>query len=389
MRQTACSHLLLVVLTLGLTTCPLSAGEVKPIAGGTLITPPSEVLGKLLGPLTPISTASTAGGITPFDQTLLTRGREFADAFPGKVDKDLSGDGRIDIGDYLFYDLPLVFYRLHFRTGDPQWREHARTAAKAWRDHPGNRKIAAYLAKDWSVWPALNNQPRCMGSLGLAILALEADDAEARAIVINQAKLLEATYLYGTYQSLTDPVMPLGDPRECGYTLMTLVAATVLGDDHRKSAKDLLDRIIERQRPDGQWLAKDAKFPDGGYTSNFMTGILNEALVLYDQAIGDPRILPAIERNLAWTWKTQWVAADQGFQYHSLGATQTDGILGALMVQAWGYAHAKTGKAEYLTQGRAIITGITTRGFKEIWGVKQYAQVFRASPLFFGFSASR
>ena len=42
---------------------------------------------------------------------------------------------------------------------------------------------------------------------------------------------------------LTNPVMALGDPRECGYSLMALLAATVVGEDHRKSAKDLLDHI--------------------------------------------------------------------------------------------------------------------------------------------------
>lgn len=364
---------------------PAGAGEPAP-SPGTLIKPPSETLGLLLGPLTRLDATAA---VSPFDQVLLARGREFADAFPGTIDKDLSGDGRVDVGDYVFYDLPLVLYRIHYRTGDPAWRERARTVGKAWSEHPGNRRIAAWLAKDWSAWPQLVNQPRCMGTLGLAVRALEADDAEARAVVHHHARLLEATYLHGTYQSLDDPVMPLGDPRECGYALMALVAATLLGDDHRASAKELLDRIIERQRPDGQWLAKDAKFPDGGYSSNFMTGILTEALALYDRAIGDPRILPAIERNLAWTWRTQWVAAEQGFHYHSLGATQTDGILGALMVQAWGYAYAKTGKPEYLAQGREIIRGISERGFKEIWGVKQYTQVFRASPLFFGYVAGR
>jgi hypothetical protein len=281
-----------------------------------------------------------------------------------------------------------LLYRLHYRTGDALWRERARAVGTAWRDYPGNRKIAAWLAKDWSLWPELVNNPRCMGTLGLAVLALEAGDLAARAIVCDQAKLLEATYLHGTYQSLDDPLMPLGDPRECGYGLMALVAATLLGEDHRASARQLLDRIIERQRPDGQWLAKDADFP-AGYSSNFMTGILTEALALYDRALGDPRILPAIERNLAWTWSTQWVAAEQGFHYHSLGATRTDGILGALMVQAWGYAYAQTGKPQYLEQGREIIRGISERGLKEIWGIKQYNQVFRSSGNFFGYVAQR
>lgn len=138
---------MMAFLALGL-AATLTAGESASAASGVLIKPPSPELGRLLGPLTPISTAATTGGITAFDQVLLTRGREFAETFPGKVDKDLSGDGRIDVGDYVFYDLPLVLYRIYYRTGEVVWRDRARTIGKAWSEHPGNRKIAAYLAKE-------------------------------------------------------------------------------------------------------------------------------------------------------------------------------------------------------------------------------------------------
>jgi hypothetical protein len=364
------------------------AGEPPP-ATGDLIRPPTEALGRLLGPLTPPGSPAGVPETAVYDKTLLARGREFADAFPGKPDKDLNGDGAIDVGDTLFYDLPLVLYRIYYRTGDTTWRDKARAAAKAWRDHPGNRKMAPYLAGDWKLWKELVNQPRCMGTVGLAVFALEADDADARKVVDSHAKLVENTWMHGPYQSLADPVMPLGDPRECGYALMALTASTVCGDDHREAARELLDRIVARQKPDGQWLAKDEKVEGGGYTSNFMTGLLNEALTFYDRALGDARILPAVEKNLAWTWKTQWSEAGKGFQYHSVGETQVEGVLGGLMIQAWGYAYAKTGRPEYLDQGQRILGALTDRGFKEIWGVKQYSQMFRSSPLFLGYVAER
>jgi hypothetical protein len=358
-----------------------TAGEERSPAGPPT-NPPAEVVAKLLGPMVPVGRDTAA-----FDAVLLEKGKAIADAFPGKPTADLSGDGRIDVGDYLFYDLPLVLYRIAFRTDDPAWRDEAREAARAWRDHPGNRKLGRYLAGDWTVWKELNHQPRCFGTLGLAILALEADDAEARQVVNDQARLIDTVWMHGPHQSLTDPVMPLGDPRECGYALMALTAATVLGDDHSQAARELLDAILAKQQPDGQWLSKDEKFAGGGYTSNFMTGILNEALVFYDRALGDARIAPAIEKNLAWTYRTQWVEAERGFKYHSAGTAdemKVDGVLGGLMVQAWGYAYAKTGKAEYLDQGTEIMAGVTGRGFEEIWGPKQYCQVFRSSPMFFG-----
>jgi hypothetical protein len=339
-------------------------------ANGDLVAPPSEALGKLLGPLTPPGRPASVAAVADFDKALLARGREF-------------------VGDVLFYDLPLVLYRIHARTGDTTWRDRARAAAGAWRDHPGNRKIATYLAGDWKLWKELVNQPRCLGTIGLAVLALEADDGAARRVVDSHARLIESVWMHGPYQSLTDPVMPLGDPRECGYALMALVASTVCGDDHRPAARELLDRILAKQRPDGQWLAKDEKVEGGGYTSNFMTGLLNEALAFYDRAIGDERILAAVEKNLAWTWKTQWSETGKGFQYHAVGETQVDGVLGGLMIQAWGYAYARTGKAEYLEQGQRILAGMTERGVREIWGVKQFSQLFRSSPLFLGYVAGR
>ncbi len=355
------------------------------LADGTLVTPPSEALGKLLGPLTPVGQGGAEA--EAFDRVLLERGRAVADGLPGKPDKDLNGDGRIDVGDVLFYDLPLTLYRVHARTGDGYWLEKARAAAKAWRDYPGNRKISRYLDGEWKLWPELVNQPRCMGTLGLAVLALEANDVEARRIVDAQARLIDTVWMHGPHESLTDAVMPLGDPRECGFALMALTASTVLGDDHRTAAQELLEAILAKQQPDGQWLSKDEAFAGGGYTSNFMTGLLNEALVCYDRAIGDPRIVPALEKNLAWTYSTQWSGSERGFKYHAAGtaeATRVEGVLGGLMVQAWGYAHAKTGKQAYRDQGDEIMAGLIERGFGEIWGVKQYCQAFRSSPNYFG-----
>jgi hypothetical protein len=360
-------------------------------AAGDVIALPSPELEKLMGPLSSPGKPASVPNVAGYDTVLLARWRQYADLFPDAtgVTIDLNGDGLIDLGDYVFYDLPLVEYQTWYRTGDLYWRNKARATAAAWRDYPGNQKMHRYLAGEWQLWPELEHEPRCMGTLGLAVFALESGDAAARQVVYDHALLIEATRMYGSYETLSDPVMPLGDPRECGYSLMALTAATVIGQDHSASAKDLLNHILLRQRSDGQWLSRDDSYPEGGYTSNFMTGILLESLALYDRAIGDARILPAVEKNLAWTWSTQWVSAGQAFQYHAVGDTTAQPNLNGLLIEAWGYAWSKTGKQAYLTQGNQIFTGIVDRGTQEIWGVKQYCQIYRASPRYLGYVAAR
>lgn len=344
---------------------------------------PSPEIQKLLGP----TVAMGKGGA--LDEIALKRGREFADQLPIKYNIDVNGDGAIDYADAYFYDLPLILYRTYYRTGDQYWQEKARYTATSWRDYPGNQKMRKYIQGDWKLWREIVNQPRNFGTLGLAVLALESNDAVAKQVVFDHAAQVESAWMYGPYQSLTHVVMPLGDPRECGYSLMALLAATVVGEDHRKGAKDLLDHILKAQKPDGQWHSGEGGKPENGYTSNYMTGLLMEALLLYERVVGDERILPAIEKCLAWTWSTQWVEERQGFKYHSVKETEAQPALNGLLLAAWGYAYFKTGKAEYLEQGDRIAKGLAGLAAKEMWGVKQYNQFFRASTQYAGYVALR
>ncbi len=350
---------------------------------------PSPEIQKLLGPAAPLGKPAEVPAAAALDELLLKRGREYAAALPIKYTLDVNGDGAIDYADAYFYDLQLILYRNYYRSGDAFWREKARSASASWRDYPGNQNMTKYLKGDWSLWSKLVNQPRNLGTLGLAIFALESKDEGAKQVVFDHATVLEKSWMYGEYQSLTNPVMALGDPRECGYTLMALLAATVLGEDHRKSAKDLVNRILKTQQPDGQWFSVDAAVPAGGYSSNYMVGLLMESLLLYDRVIGDERILPTIEKALTWTWSTQWVAEKEGFRYHSIKETDAIAALNGLILPAWGYAYYKTGKPQYLEQGNKIAKGLAEQGSKEMWGVKQYSQIFRSSTQFAGYVALR
>jgi hypothetical protein len=129
--------------------------------------------------------------ISKYDNLQLTEGEFYAEGFPEDPD---------DIAASNFYDLALALYTIYYRTGDVAWRTKARTVAQAWRDDPWNTQL----------------EPRNFSSLGLAILALEAGDAEAARIVDEQARKSE--YLWPTY----------GEARETAYSLMAMLAAWVV-----------------------------------------------------------------------------------------------------------------------------------------------------------------
>jgi len=178
--------------------------------------------------------------------------------------------------------------------------------------------------------------------------------------------------------------------------LMAAVAATLLGDNHRAVADRLVNEILKRQRPNGQWVGYSDLVPDscsndgqGAFTLNYMTGILMEGLILYDRAFGDARILPAIQKSLNWLWTTQWVPAQQAFQYADVNCgsvgTYPAADLTGLIWPAWGYAEYLTGNATIFTQGQAIFQGFVTVGVSSIPSVKHYDQLFRSSSHYLGY----
>jgi len=339
---------------------------------------PSRSLELLAGPLT---RAKVTSGGTGYDAIHLKRGRLHAARFP-EVSGDLVGSN--------YYDLALTLYLIYFRTGDLYWRDRARTVAEAWRDDPLNQSIGPALA---GVRGADVPPPRAFATLGLALYALETNDARARQVVDNQARA--GARWWGVFDGLNS------DMREASYALMAMLAATVLGDDHRTEARRSLESFLGRQKPDGRWENTDNcalnRNPPGctplvpaiHYTLNYMAGLTMEALILYDRVIGDPRIRPAVERCVNWTWATQWVPAAQAFRYANINSgevnTTAHANLNGLLLPAWGYAYAKSGNRTFVDQGNQILKGLVEIGGGQIWGLKQFTQLFRSSSKYLGY----
>jgi hypothetical protein len=335
-------------------------------------TPQGTPVAKILGPLAPVGSGGSV--VEAYDAALLDMGQYYAGTFPELPDDMINSN---------YYDLALVLYTAYYRTQDSYWRDQARHVARLWRDAVNNRAVAAYLDGDWSLGSRVP-PPRGMATLGLALFALEAGDAEARRMVHLHARLIEQRWVNsdGDY-GLDNPIMPMGDPREAGYGLTALVASTLLGEDHKPAARRLLNSILSHQNANGRWQG----WVESGnvYTNNFMTGLLMESLAFYDRVIGDARILPAIERAMAWTWNTQWMASTRSFKYDADGNDATPApALNGLFLPGWAHAYARTGKAQYREQAEQILRGLVDRGLDEIWGVKQFSQVYRSSSQYLG-----
>jgi hypothetical protein len=82
----------------------------------------------LIGPIARLDGASRWSS---YDRARTMAGRRYAEGFPEK--REGLWWSRI------FYDLAYALYGIHYRTGDPYWRDRARIVAKAWQADPLNQ----------------------------------------------------------------------------------------------------------------------------------------------------------------------------------------------------------------------------------------------------------
>jgi hypothetical protein len=345
-----------------------------PTTGHPTPQPSGDPLSLILGPV--LHRGAGDSLVAAYDAKEIDLGYKYASEFPEKPDSLI---------DSVYYDLAFVLYTAYYRTQDSYFLVQARRVARTWRDSANNQAIDGCLTHEARC--DLLPPPRSLATLGLAVLALEANDSGAREIVHQHARLIEQHWVNTSGPwGLGNPIMPLSDPREAAYGLIALVASGLLGEDHSDTAKRLLDAILSHQQASGRW----AGWLDDGssYTNNFMVGLLMEALVFYDRAVGDSRILPAVQRGMDWLWSTQWVGPTMSFRYDAAGTvTDPSQVLNGLFLPAWGYAFMKTGNDTYREQGQLILRGLVEQGMDDdIWSVKQFDQVFRSSGQYLGYA---
>jgi hypothetical protein len=340
--------------------------------------PPSSALEALTGPLSPIGTPS-GSPYAAFDSAQQSLSASYAASWPQQPG---------DLVSSYYYDLGLSLYHTALRTGDAARLAEAREVTREWRDSPALQSLHPCMEQPGNPFnyalcdgiPAARN----IALGGVAVLALEAGDAEA-------SSLLD---LYARYVRLKTDEDFWDDPRENGYKLMYLTAAVAMGYDHRALVKTLLDTSLAQQRADGSW-AIQATYEGCSYQypENFMLGLLMEGLILYDRVIGDPRILPAVRKTADWLWATQWNASLLAFRYSPpqaegcIPGSPSTHLLSGLYLPGWGYLLARTGQAAYATQAEAIFQGLVQQGLPNIGtgNVKFFNQVFRSSSQYLGY----
>jgi hypothetical protein len=327
---------------------------------------PSDPVEALIGNLTPQGSNSTNPIVASYDSKQLQLARTYAERFPEHP----------SILESNYYDLAFALYQIYYRTGDAYYLNKARTVARAWRDWQGNQEISLMIAGQPTT---MVPPPRAFSTLGLAVYAMETGDVEAARIVNDQARLVEIAWLR------------YGDTREKAYSLIALLAANVLGKDHRASARQLLDTILAAQSTAGNWQDEPGSLVTVPYTLNYMNGLMLEALAMYDRLIGDPRIVPSMKKCTGWLWNTQWMPTAQAFHYGTVNAgtvnTEPAAVLNGLFLMGWGWLSEKTGDPMYRTQGDEIFRGLVQRGTNEIFSVKQFDQVFRNGSRYMGLVA--
>jgi Big-like domain-containing protein len=390
------------------TPAPASSGP------GQLVTM-EERLGILAGPLTTAGTGTSPHGnalVAQFDAWQLRFAHQWGDCFPclGQTPPDAN-----------FYDLVTTTYMLYYRTGDPHWLERARTMASQVRDS-WNYSVALVRVvdlHDWSVGGGVYNG-RNRASLGLAIHALEAGDEATKRIVYYMGEHA-AEMLDPSGGAFGMPVFPFYDGREAAGELTALLGALALGYEGsafstrrgsplplRERAAQIVNQALAKQRPDGRIEAYSEYLGMGAYVSSYMAGIFWEAAILYDRVIGDPRIVPAMQRWADWTWANQWNATALAFRYQDVTAQEgrpmpagwpapvwsnvTDNehfaALNGLLMPAWGYLYSRTGDPKYKAQAELMLQGLMRDAPVQTLP-KQFPQMYRSSPRYFGFTQSR
>jgi hypothetical protein len=387
----------------------------------------------LLGPTTPMGTSR-------YDEIHLAQLTRARDEWPLYTPIDPSSDPMTanQINGSCFYDLSLAEYLLYARTGDESFRTVARDIAKHVADEQFNIPgIPNWLAQDWT---AVCNSPIYYQTVGCAIHYLDTGYTRSRDVVKAHASM-------ATNQLPANFVDVSVGTRVAAYYLMAQACALLLGDtigypdgyqpdgvNIEVGAAAMLDSILVGQQTSGPlqgaWAdtaTEGANGMTGGqlFAQNFCNGLMLEALILYDRAIGECRIGPAIRACCDYLWTTQWhpdaggpctatahgpgpygTPADQtapgvgNLQYTGFpdpamthnGAVNTNACedylaLLPMTLAGFGYCYYLGYGDVYKERGDLIVTGFTQsdRQGAVYPDVKQQGQAFRSSPRYFGF----
>jgi exo-rhamnogalacturonan lyase-like protein len=180
--------------------------------------------------------------------------------------------------------------------------------------------------------------------------------------------------------------------RQPGWHIILAMAAYNATNDpyYLNAAKMIVDRVLERQTPDGGW--KRQMVPGHCYctprhqgNAGFMVGVLLTGLRRYYDATGDERTADSIVKAAHFLINDLWTPEKGGFRYTSCPKSSVGTGSNFLLFEGIVFAHRRTGDAqmrEVLLKGTdAALESMAERGKKQggAWG-KGFTQYTRVVP---------
>lgn len=256
-----------------------------------------------------------------------------------------------------YYDAEWIYYQIADYTGDSRWLDCVRAAEAVFRDsyvNPSNGGIPAY----WNF------------SHGLTEDSLRTEDAASRSAAISLAK--NAAYA-GDATPLAETA-PAAYSREVAYTIMSYINAEKLGEPRRSRLALLVDQALGHI---DQWFVSET----APYLRPFMVGLTAQALISYQEQIGDRDMVPVLEPALNELWERTWLPDSEAFmytdRYHSTGGTEPAADLNLLIAPAYAWLYHKTGNDLYRRRADAIFAGGVRQAY--LINAKQFNQSYRWS----------
>ncbi len=256
-----------------------------------------------------------------------------------------------------YYDATWVFFQIADYTGDNYWLSCAQKAKAVYRDLyvvPASGHVPGY----WNF------------SHGLLEDYLRNRDAKSRQALL----LLSEGAAYAGDQTPLEWTVSSEYSREVAYAIMTYINAEKAGAPRRARLAKLVDQALAHM---SEWFVTKR----APYVRPFMVALTAQALIMYDQQVGDARIKPAIELAANRIWNELWLADRATFVYtdrnHSTGGMEPAWDLNLLIAPMYGWLYSKTGNSSFIEKGDKIFQG----GVSNAWLVqgKQYNQNYRWS----------
>lgn len=285
-------------------------------------------------------------GLSDWEAHMRTFGQEHCKEID---DSSRSFDERLSA---TYYDAILVYQLIGEYTSDSSWVACASAAKEIYRDKyvlANDGKVPGY----WNFTEGLTlnfEKRKDIASKNAAIL-----------LSTQAAFAAESTPLTSTQDALLS--------REVAYAIVSYLDAERLGEAHRPRLEQLVDQALGHL---DQWFVKKS----AAYIRPFMVALTARALIKYQEAKGDSRILPALRGAADWLWAHTWNPEHKAFQYTDRnvesGGTELAPDLNLLIAPLYAWLYRETGVLTYRQRAEIIFKGGVAGAY--VQGAKQFNQ---------------